>query len=274
MKLAIIVDSSSGLSKKETEAKGWIFLPLYMNIEGKEYIDGVDISIEEFYKMIKPEMKVRTSATPPGLIIEAFDKAMKEYDAAIVYSLSAGLSSQNKNIKMIAKDYKNIAVIDSQSMGKGTEINCNDIEAFSKTSDSLDDILAYANKLAKESGGVLIPRTMDWLVAGGRVSPAAAKMAGMLKIIPVIGFIDGNLIKYGKGRNFEKTIYKSAVSYGEDKTNNQWVLLHSGYVGIEKIRDQLLIELNIKELEISYIPPVIGIHTGTESICVMSISKK
>ncbi len=276
MKIAIVVDSSCGMSKKEVEAKGWYFLPLYINIDGKEYADGIDIEAKEFYSMIKPEMKVRTSATPTGIIMDTLEKASKENDGVIVYSLSKGLSSQNQNISMVAKEFKNVKVLESQAMSIAIAKSCDQILDFAKTAKTIEEVEKFGNVLAKQIGGILVPERMDWLVSGGRVSPAAAKMAGMLKIIPVIGFIDGKLIKYGKGRTFEKTIIKSAVSLQESYKGSprDWICLHSGNPYAEKMRDMLLKEMKLDEMEINYIPPVIGIHTGSQAFCIMAIPPK
>ena len=42
--IKILVDSSSELTKKEAEEKGFLFVPISVNIGGREYRDGVDLT--------------------------------------------------------------------------------------------------------------------------------------------------------------------------------------------------------------------------------------
>ena len=271
MKLGIVVDSSCGLSKKEVEARGWYFLPLYINIDGKEYVDGVDIDADTFYKIANIKMNVRSSATPPGIIMDVLEKASKENDGVIAFPLSFELSSQTSNIRMLTRDLKNVRVLKSWGMGDATVGISEQIIKFAETEDSLDVIEKFGNERNNTIDGILVPKHMDWLVKGGRISPAAAKMAGMLKIVPVIGFHKGQLIKHGKGRTFEKTLIKAARQVVENNPeNNKFTILNCANEDVERIRKLVLGIDGINNLEIKSMPPAIGIHTGKGACCVMS----
>ena len=274
MKLAIVVDSSCGLSKKEIEARGWYFLPLYINIDGKEYTDGVDMDADTFYNMADIKMNVRTSATPPGIIMDVLEKASKENDGVIVFPLSSELSSQTSNITTLTRELKNVRVLKSWGMGEATVNICEQMLELAKKEDSIDAIEKFGNERNNTIDGILVPKYMDWLVKGGRVSVAAAKMAGMLKIIPVIGFHKGQLIKHGKGRTFEKTLIKSAKQVVQNNPeNNKFIILNCANEDVERIRELVLEIEGINELEIKSMPPVIGMHTGKGACSVISLKE-
>ena len=67
MKLAIVVDSSSGLTEKQAKERGWHYLPLYLTIDGKEYRDGIDLTVDTFLDVYKKDSKTHTSCTPIGV---------------------------------------------------------------------------------------------------------------------------------------------------------------------------------------------------------------
>ena len=50
--IKILVDSSSELTKKEAEEKGFLFVPISVNIGGREYRDGVDLTKDKFYDLL------------------------------------------------------------------------------------------------------------------------------------------------------------------------------------------------------------------------------
>ncbi|WKX02688.1 DegV family protein [Candidatus Mycoplasma mahonii] len=272
MKLGIIVDSSCGLTKDQVEKRGWIFMPLSLTIDGKEYIDGVDIEPETFYSKITPESKVKTACTSPGIITKILKDHVKKYDHIIVYAISINLSSQTSNISMAAKDFKNVDVIQSKGVGNMIVKNCEEIEKHANNGAKIDELLALGEKMSNNLHGLVVPQYMDWLVSGGRISPAAAKMAGMLKIIPIIELKDGKLDKYGKGRSFRKTLKKSAQALlkedGRDE-NVEWLIYNARNEEIDSIK--LDIEKIVgRKINVYSFPPIVGVHVGKGAVAIVT----
>lgn len=267
MKIGYIVDSSCGLSKEEAEKRGWLYLSIKLTIDGKEYNDGVDLTTEEFYQKINIENVCKTAATSPGETISIFDKATKQFDEVIVYGLSTELSSQTENLMHTAKEYKNIRVISSKGVGNAI---VKDLEEVANINDP-DVVFDKLSQLTKQQWGLAFPRILKWLVRGGRISPAIANMANLLKIIPIIKFENGALDKYGKGRVFSKTILKSAAAIKKDHPDKDYIIYRGTYDGIEK--DILEIKKVIGECPVYYMPPVIASHTCPEVIAIMARHK-
>ena len=51
VKIRVITDSSAGFSKEEAEKYNVVVLPLTLSYDNKDYLDGIDITTDEFYKM-------------------------------------------------------------------------------------------------------------------------------------------------------------------------------------------------------------------------------
>ena len=274
MKLGIIVDSSCGLTQKEAEQRGWKYLPLYMTIDDKEYADGIDITSKQYYEMINLNMNVKTSATPPGIIEMALKEASQEFDQVIVYAISKGLSSQTNNIKIIAKKFKNINVLNSKSIGYGIVLNCDKLQEMAKNNAEFKEILFKAQELSNSQIGFAIPKTMDWLVKGGRASSAAASLANMLKIVPIISFKDGKLDKGGKGRVFTKTFIKAGKELikKQGKKNVSYIVLSADNQEVKELTNRLQAETGV-DIKIKNFPPVIGNHIGKGALALISIKQ-
>ena len=274
MKLGIIVDSSCGLTKEIANKKGWNFLPLYMTIDNREYADGIDMTADQYYKMIDLKMNVKTSATPPGIIKDVLSKASKEFDEVIVYGISSELSSQTNNIKIIAKEFSNIHVLDSKGVGYGIVLNCNNIEKMAKSGASFDQIISKAKQLSNSQIGFVIPENLEWLVKGGRASAAASSLANMLKIVPIISFIDGKLDKGGKGRVFKKTFIKASKKLinKQGKNNINYIVMSANNKDAKELTNQLKEEMGV-DIEIKNFPPIIGNHVGKGALALIGIKK-
>ena len=91
VKFRVITDSSSGISQEDAKKLGVVVLPLTLSYKGKDYLDGIDITTDEFYKMVFEEEKkegllqqvkshfkannpIKTSMVTPV----AFENAMKD----------------------------------------------------------------------------------------------------------------------------------------------------------------------------------------------------
>ena len=271
MKLKIIIDSSAGLTKKEANKKGWGFLPMLLDINGKEYADGIDINPKEYYNKIKLENNVKTSATPPGIILEKISEASQNNDYVIIYPLSKELSSQTNNIQLISKKFDNVFVVPSKGIGYAITRDCEELEKMSKNNISWDKIKSTSIKMTNNQYGIAAVKTLSWLVKGGRISHNIAKMANLLKIIPLISFQNGKLNKYGKGRVFEKSITKMAAKLFKEIGQNAEYIIYSSEnntsnIIIENIKEKL----NIKNIIIKPFPPIIGNHIGPGCIAIIS----
>ncbi len=276
MKLGIVIDSSAGITQKEAQQRGWHYLPLYLSIDGKEYADGVDLAPDEYFKKLNVNMETRTSATPPGLIEVLMEDIKDKYDFIIVYGLSQGLSSQTNNLMTFTKKYNNVYVVPSEGIGYAIVKDLECIEELAKDGTSKEDLIKQVNYMTKEQVGVVVPKSMGWLVKGGRISPKAAAMANMLKIVPMIIFKDGKLDKYGKGRTFNKTIKKASVLLKGDLKDieGRFILYSAGIENAEAIANSIAEAIGQDKVEIYNFPPVVVNHVGPGAGCIFYSTKK
>ena len=86
MKIAIVTDTNSGISKQEAEKYGIYLIPMPVIIDDKIYYENKNISAEEFYHFLNSNKNVSTSQPSPGDIMDLWNKLLSEdkYDS-IVY---------------------------------------------------------------------------------------------------------------------------------------------------------------------------------------------
>lgn len=274
MKLAIVVDSSSGLSKQEAESRGWHFLPLYFTIDGKEYRAGIDVTNENFLDVYKETSVAKTSCTPIGEAYELIKQLSKENDFVVVYPISVGLSSQCANLEVVAQEFDNVYVIKSKYVCQFIVKDLVDLEKSVLANElTVKQAVERIEKRNDTHTSVLLyPKDMGSLVRGGRLSPSAAKLAKLLKIFPVIGLQDGKLEKFDKGITFNKTFYNTAIDQYKKlskKKNIVIALLDTANSEADKMLEELKVKLNYSGPVIrGSIPPIIAIHTGYGAMAV------
>lgn len=277
MKAKVLTDSGSGLSAKEAEKLGIAFLPLQVTVDGKQYLDGMTIDTETLYKMLD-EGKMPTTSQPPLLMQEEMFENLKNEGVTdvILINLSSGLSGTNQTLQATANRIGvNVHTLDIYTtlyMQKYMALAANQLLNEGKTPEEIIDIL---KKTVDQSCGYLIVDDLDHLAAGGRLTPMAAKLGGMLKIKPILRVskeTEGKVDAYEKVRTLHKAIKKGAehvIEAVKDHPEDFEIMMLNGendegvQLGIEALKEAL--GENI-EVHVDPMYPVIACHTGLGSV--------
>lgn len=282
MKIAVVVDSGSGLTKAEAEKEGIYFLPLQIVDEDKTYLDGIDIDDEQVFAMIREGKMLKTSLPPLGMIEEMFSGMKKDgYEHIICVSLTSGLSSTMQSIMISAETVgmpitcmetyttchiqKYIALAAKRLVDEGLELE----EIVKRLQDSID-----------HSDTLIIPDDLDHLKRGGRLTPLAAALGGMLKIKPILKLNASSLGKIdtqAKVRTMSKAIQSAVNTFKEANVIDDTYELVVLHTDAEEVANEL------KDLYFSQYPncstvfgligPVISVHTGIGCIGLQYIKK-
>ncbi|CAM9102163.1 hypothetical protein MYMA111404_00775 [Mycoplasma marinum] len=274
MKLGIIIDSSSGLTQKETNDKGWGYFPLHIFIDGKDFREGIDITNEEVCKVIDINTKTKTSVTSPGEIMNVLEGMKDSFDHILILTISSKLSSQFSNVSSLTLEDEKVTVFDTKAVSIGIELMANRAVYLAKNGQEIKSILEQLEIIRKNNMCLVIPKQLEWLVKGGRVNKKIASMANMLKIVPIIKLEDGELSKHGKGRTFEKTIMKSAKEIFNNfpKNNLNLSLVHSGNANVQEYSEKISEKFNV-DVSIKMLPSSIIMHIGLGAIVLFAWSK-
>ena len=117
MKIKISADSTCDLSEALRAQYDVGITPLYIEKEGKNYRDGIDIVPQDIYDYVGSGQGVcRTAAVNVGDYLDAFTAYRKEYDAVIHFNISSEMSSCYQNACMAAQELTNVYVVDSRNL--------------------------------------------------------------------------------------------------------------------------------------------------------------
>ncbi|MBQ9993306.1 MAG: DegV family EDD domain-containing protein [Clostridia bacterium] len=112
--IKVMVDSASDCRSREGIYD--IFVPISVNIDGKEYFDGVDIDNDTFYDLLLGTKAFPSTSQPsPEAFIKHFERIRDDGDELIYFAISSALSGTYQGA-CIAKDmvgYDGIHIIDT-----------------------------------------------------------------------------------------------------------------------------------------------------------------
>lgn len=207
MKVAVMTDSNSGITQKEAKELGIFVLPMPFTIDGQEFEEDINLSQDEFYDKLMNGAEVFTSQPSAGEVTKFFDNILKDYDQIVHIPMSSGLSGSCQTALMLTSEdeYKDkVYVVDSQRISVTQKIDVYDALKLSqqgKSAKEIHDIL-MANKL--NATIYITVNTLDYLKKGGRITPAAAALGGLLKIKPILTIQGEKLDSFQKTRTMAK----------------------------------------------------------------------
>ena len=191
--LKVFVDTGCSIKQEEKEKYGVELIPLRYLMGEKEYEDGVDLSIDEFYEMlISQKLFPKTSLPYLDKLEERVNNLTKEGNDVIIISISSGISGTYNAFKSLFEDNDRVRVIDSLSAVGGVRILLEEINKY-RDKESMDFIVDKVNSLIPRLRILAIPETLDYLCRGGRLSKKDWLLGSILNIKPVISLVEGNV---------------------------------------------------------------------------------
>ena len=208
MNIRIVVDSSADLVTLED--KSIVSVPMKIMTDYKEYVDDDNLDVKVMTDELASYRGKSGSACPGvGDWLDAFGDADKVFCITITSNLSGCYNSA-----MVAKETyesenpgKKVCVIDSLSAGPELKLLVEKIQELLTEGKEYEEICEAIKEYQKSTYLVFMLKSLTNLANNGRVSPAVAKIAGVLGI-HVMGIASevGTLEQKAKCRGEKKTI--------------------------------------------------------------------
>lgn len=182
-KVKIVVDSSANITALDTV--DFAVAPLKVITSEQEFIDDVALDVEAMVRWFDSyKGKSKTSCPNPADWLEAFGDA----EEIFCITITSGLSGSH-NAACIAKQmYEDahegcrVCVIDSLSAGPELMLLIEKLEQYIAEDMPFDEICQGIEEYKQHTGLVFMLESLKNFAANGRVSPAVAKIAGVLGI--------------------------------------------------------------------------------------------
>ena len=200
----------------------------------------------------------------------------------LAYSAVTTCSYHSSELAIEDKPYAgNVRLVDTKHVSVG---QCAVVLAVAKWLEahpdaSLDEAAAAAVEIGKQTQMCFIPRNLDYLRAGGRVSNAVALVGNLLHLHPCIDIIDGKLIAGKKYRgSMTKVIPALIRDYvaKHDLKRDHVYFIHSPYLedDVKTLAENTVRELGFEKFTWVKTGCVITCHGGPGAFGVVGISGK
>ncbi|MFC3886521.1 DegV family protein [Bacillus songklensis] len=271
MKTAIITDSTAYISKELRDELNIHMVPLSVIFGEETYREEIDMTDKQFYEKVREQLPT-TSQPPIGEFVSLFEELAKGYDAAIVVTLSSGISGTYQGVISAGQMVEGLDVYAYDS-----EISCMvqgfyAIEAaeMARQGKEPKEIIHRLDEMKQSMKAYIMVDDLSHLQRGGRLNAAQAFVGGLLQVKPLLHFVDGKIVPFEKIRTRKKALKRIFDLLGEDAKPGRpmkAVVIHANRPEEAKeIKEELEQTYPNVEFSLSHFGPVIGTHLGEGAI--------
>jgi len=194
--IKIVTDSTCDLPQSSIEEHGITVLPLYINFGSQGYLDGVEISRQEFYERLPGSDPLPTTAAPGADMFRRRYERLAAQGATEVLSIhiSISLSGTLDVARLAARQTKAVpvTVFDSRQLSLGMGFLVLTAARAAAKGHSMDEIIALLEEQISRTHVFAALDTLEYLRRSGRMNGAVARLGNLLQVKPLLRMHDGN----------------------------------------------------------------------------------
>lgn len=276
MKLAVITDSSAYFEESYTQKENLFVLDIPVVIDGNTYIEGKNLTSEDFYKKMSLSLELpKTSQPSIAELEETLSRLSQEgYTHVIGLFLSSGISGFFQNIQYLKEEFSNLQIAFPDSKITSAPLGIMVTSALKWAEDGLtfDEILDRITLQIEGTGAFIMVDDLNHLVKGGRLSNGAAILGTLLSIKPILYFNEQGVIEVFEKIRTEKKATKRLIEIVQERTSNgkyEIIVIHANALEkAEALRELLLESAGSTRISLATFGSVIGTHLGEGSIAL------
>lgn len=287
MKIAIATDTNSGITAMEGEKLGVFVLAMPVNLEETIHYEGIDITSEQLYDAMRQHRDVSTSQPSPGQLMELWDGILaKGYDEIVYIPMSSGLSGSSQSAALFAQDYDGrVQVVDNHRISVTQKESV--ISALRLVEQGYDagQIRDFLEKHAYDASIYITVDSMEYLKKGGRVTPAAATLATVLNLKPILTLQGDKLDAFAKVRGMKlaeskmiEAIHQDRAERFKDVPESRLLIETAGTLEngelAEHWRQQVQAEFPFAKVSYANLPCSIACHVGMNSVAAVIMTEE
>ena len=276
LSVGIVTDSIADLPAEQVETLKISVVPAILIIEGQSYVDGEEISREEFYRRMPSLSEPATTAIPSSI---AFEKEYRKlldsgYERILSIHVASQLSGMINAASQAAQAFNDrVRIFDSKSLTMGLGFQVMEAAEASLRGESFDSVLELIRSARDRVRIVALIDTLEYLRRSGRISWLRASLGDLLQMKLLVNVIDGVVGRLGITRTHKKGVIQLLSHVKSWGSLERLAVLHSGIHDeasalVDKVR-----HLSTNPPLIVDVTTLIGTHVGPKAIGLAGLCK-
>jgi DegV family protein with EDD domain len=278
MTIRIVTDSTCDLPAATITEYGIEVVPLLINMGSETFIDGVNITKEEFYMRLPDyDPSPSTAAPGPEVFFQRFEALANQGAKAILsIHISEALSATINSARLASKEFTRIPVIvlDSSQLSLGMGFLVRHAAHMAKLGAKLEEIVEKLNEIMPRAYVFAALDTLEYLRRSGRMHIAVARFGELLRLKPLV-YMTGGKPDAHRVRTRQKAIERIFEWMDAHGPFEQLAVVHAGVQErAEELREQARKYLPEGEIIIQQITPVLGTNLGIGALGFAGVAKE
>jgi len=273
-KVAVVADSTCSLPPEIVDKYDISIVPLEIIYDGKSYRDGIDITPNEVYKIMRRKEDLPTTSTASaGDFLATYRQLSQKVESILCITLTS-LQSKTFEAALAAKEIAKeelpgttVEVFDSRSVAAALGFIVREAARVAGQGAGLSDTIEAARKMIGKVNFLAMLDTLYYLARLGRIGRAAAWAGSLLDVKPILEHNPsvGETMPVARPRTRKKAIERMLKIMGE-RTGNSSVHVMVQHADELEAAKSLAVDIesrfNCAEMLITEFAPVMGVHTG------------
>jgi DegV family protein with EDD domain len=273
--IKIITDSGCDLSPELIAEHNITVIPIPVQIGGKWYKDGVDITNEEFYRLVRTEKEnPTTAAISPYEFEKVFREIEKNGEEAVYISFSSKLSAIHNTVLSVKNtiNFQGVDIVDSKCASLGQGLVVLEAARLAREGNSRQGIVEKISAMRDRMEHIFAVGSLEMLKRGGRITGKQAFIGSILNVKPILQFEDGSIIPFDKVRGNKKVISFLIDTMKERGKNLEEQILGISHADnwefAESLAASIREQCKVKNIIITEIGAAIGSHAGPDTLAL------
>jgi DegV family protein with EDD domain len=282
-RIALVTDSTCDIPLEWKEKYEIAVVPLTIIFGSEQYLDGVDLTAEQFYTRLPKEQVPPTTSQPaPKAFLDAYQLAAASGAEEIVcITISSAMSGTMESARRAAEEFPLLVhLVDSKnnSMGLGWQVIA--AARARENGGGLEEMIAAAQAVREDIAYYISLDTIEYLAKGGRISDAARFLNSMLQIKPLIyvkpdtGTVGASFPARSRKGGIEGMYKEFFKHMRTDRPMHITVLHNAALAEAQALAEQVQREYSPAELFIQIVSPALGVHTGPRAIALCGYAER
>ncbi len=279
--IKILTDSSAQLTPEEIEKYHITVVPLSVTVGGQTYLDGVEITRQEFVeKMSQSDELPKTSQPSIGRLVDTINDLTADGSEVIgiflAKVLSGTIDAARQAVKLAEKT-ELVHIVDSELTDRAEGLQAIAAARDVSKGKTVAEILQHLENIKKTQRLRLMVVNLENVIKGGRLGPISGKIANMLNIRIELQMPNGELkvAKKGRGKKFSLAFDQRVLD--EIEANKEKIKeVGISYVSLggvpKKLLDfaQKIKDINSKiDVLVRETSPIIATHAGMDAYAIL-----
>jgi len=267
--LRIVLDSTGDLPGDWQDQYDIDIIPINIIHNGKTYLQGIDISYEDFYQLVENEGVVPSTSQPTPYQFKAFYRKIADRgDDVLSIHVTEKLSGTMASAKAAAKELIGEFAIHPFDSASGTLVMgmmAKEARMMDRAGKTLDEIVKRLVEIRSNHRLIFTLDTLKYASMSGRIRHLQAALASLLKVKPIIELRNGMLEMGEKVRSRAKSI-ELLLNKMEKEFGNQRLIVGVAYARDKEAGTKLMKEVinrfNCAEVILGEISISLAAHFG------------